>query len=189
MSKVKIDPAVTFKGIPCWLWTGRIKKDGYAQVWNGRSTVNAHRFIYITFIEDIPDCLQGDHLCRRRHCVNPVHIDPVTPQINSLRGEGPQAINAKKTHCINGHEFTPENTYFYGVTNMRACRQCRREGEKRRYVPSQRPLKTHCKRGHELTPDNIDGPRRRCLICKRYMMLRYVHRNNPDYINAVLAAP
>ena len=34
-----------------------------------------------------------------------------------------------KTHCLNGHEFTPENTHFYTKapgTVQRICRACRR---------------------------------------------------------------
>lgn len=37
--------------------------------------------------------------------------------------------NASKTHCIRGHEFTPENTYV-NTGNGRGCRTCRAE-----YVP------------------------------------------------------
>jgi hypothetical protein len=36
----------------------------------------------------------------------------------------------RKPRCKNGHAFTPENTYFY--RGDRACRTCRREGNKRR---------------------------------------------------------
>ena len=40
----------------------------------------------------------------------------------------------KKTHCVRGHEFTPENTYIhysYGdpLRPTRTCRACRRERE------------------------------------------------------------
>lgn len=33
--------------------------------------------------------------------------------------------HASKTHCKNGHAFTPENTYYYPDRVHRACRVCR----------------------------------------------------------------
>lgn len=35
--------------------------------------------------------------------------------------------NARKTHCIHGHEYTPENTYFNASNGSRNCRTCRRD--------------------------------------------------------------
>lgn len=34
-----------------------------------------------------------------------------------------------KTHCVNGHEFTPENTAYYKPPK-RACRACAREKQR-----------------------------------------------------------
>lgn len=36
------------------------------------------------------------------------------------------------THCRNGHEYTPENTYMN--VNGRNCRQCKRDRENRAYA-------------------------------------------------------
>lgn len=35
------------------------------------------------------------------------------------------------THCIHGHEWTPENTYIVQKTGARQCIECRRENERR----------------------------------------------------------
>ena len=32
-----------------------------------------------------------------------------------------------KTHCVNGHEFSPENTCVVKKTGARVCRQCTRD--------------------------------------------------------------
>lgn len=37
---------------------------------------------------------------------------------------------AATTHCVNGHEYTPENTYTRSE-GWRACRACNREAVRR----------------------------------------------------------
>lgn len=49
-------------------------------------------------------------------------MEIVTRRENILRGTGPTAVNAAKTHCIHGHEFTPENTL--PNQGARKCRTC-----------------------------------------------------------------
>lgn len=110
----------------CWLWTAYISGRGYAQVGVSRShPVPAHRYVYELLVGQIPKGLQVDHLCRVRHCVNPAHLEPVTPQVNCLR-----AVPYRKptTHCPNGHEMDPSNTYTYrnSKRSYRQCRQCMR---------------------------------------------------------------
>lgn len=112
---------------PCWIWTGNIEEQGYGVYPSGSgSTVKAYRLIYEMIEGEIPKGLQPDHLCRVRACVNPDHLEPVTKKENVLRGFGPTAINARKTHCIHGHEFSKENTLVLPNGN-RQCRMCSRE--------------------------------------------------------------
>ncbi len=106
---------VPFSG--CWIWMGGISPDGYS---NGM-----YRKSYLHFRGEIPKGLHLDHLCRVRCCVNPWHLEAVTCHENILRGVGATAINARKTHCKYGHEFTPENTEI--VARGRHCRQCKNE--------------------------------------------------------------
>lgn len=114
--------------VACWFWTGTVDTSGYAVLarhlrgrW--RNTL-AHRFAYELLVGPIPEGLQLDHLCRIRYCVNPEHMEVVTLQENLRRGFGFAAVNSRKTHCIHGHEFTPENTYVFD--GHRRCRACHR---------------------------------------------------------------
>jgi hypothetical protein len=61
--------------------------------------------------------------------VNPDHLEPVTHKENLMRGYTQARFHSEKTHCKNGHEFTPENT-LQGVV-QRYCRACARDKQKR----------------------------------------------------------
>lgn len=105
----------------CWLWTAGTDKDGYGIFYlNGRGT-RAHRYP----LGDIPLTLEPDHLCRVRNCVRPDHLEVVTVLENVMRSEGVAAINASKTHCVNGHEFNEANTRLIEQANGRPRRVCR----------------------------------------------------------------
>ena len=114
----------------CWQWMGTLFSTGYGEFWDGVRRLSAHRFAFAYFQgcalpEYEPKSLQLDHLCRNRRCVNPNHLELVTPQENVLRGNGPASQNARKTHCLRGHPFDAQNTYIL-PDGRRACRICRR---------------------------------------------------------------
>lgn len=119
----------------CWLWTGHVIWSGYGHFSVKSRPVKAHRFAYEMLVGPIPDDLQLDHLCRVPCCVNPAHLEPVTARENTLRSGGTSAVNARKTHCIHGHEFTAENTYLYEIKASgrvgRGCKACRVESNRR----------------------------------------------------------
>lgn len=115
----------------CWIWQGAKTPLGYGVFYTAGSTQQAHRIAYEMVHGPILSVLVIDHLCRTPACVNPAHLEPVAQRENVLRGESPSARNARKTHCKNGHEFTPANTYYF--RGDRRCNTCHREAERLRY--------------------------------------------------------
>lgn len=109
----------------CWLWIGSSWQSGYGQWKIGRKLKRAHRVVYETLVGPIPDGLEPDHVCRVRCCGNPAHLELVTSRENTLRGNGPTAQNARKTHCLRGHPFAGDNLYV-GPDGERGCRICMR---------------------------------------------------------------
>ncbi len=102
--------------------------EGYGCFYDEGRSQYAHRWIYERTVGPIPDGLRIDHLCRVRFCVRTSHMEPVTDRVNLLRGVGPPAINAAKTHCKYGHPLSGDNLMRTGADGRgRKCRTCARE--------------------------------------------------------------
>lgn len=111
------------KGAGCWEWTGKRVNWGYGVVsWEGRFRA-AHRVAYELAVGPIPPGLTIDHLCRNRLCCRPEHLEAVTNIENVMRGNGPAAVNARKTHCPKGHPYDAANTARRS-NGDRHCRAC-----------------------------------------------------------------
>lgn len=120
MSKVAID------GAGCWIWQAGLSSDGYGVISVGDVQVRAHRLAYELFVGPIPDGLVTDHLCRVHACVNPQHLEMVTDRENLMRGVGPTAVNAARTHCDRGHPLEGPNVYRPPrEPGTRQCRRCK----------------------------------------------------------------
>jgi hypothetical protein len=102
----------------CWLWTGRTY-DGYGVTWRGRKPLKAYIEVYNAEVGDVPEGLHLEHECRRRLCVNPAHVTPVTPRENMLRKAW--AYRARISRCRNGHSMSDAMVTPEGG---RLCRTC-----------------------------------------------------------------
>lgn len=126
--KVRVDPD------GCWRWTAFCNL-GYGQYHLHGKGVGAHVASYRFLVAEIPAGYEVDHLCHvpdkcqavydcpHRRCVNPSHLKAVTSRANVLRGNTVTRANAIKTHCVNGHEFSTENTRV-DKRGRRACKIC-----------------------------------------------------------------
>ena len=72
----------------CWEWTGAADRLGYGKFKLAApdSLIGPHRYSYESLVGSIRDGLHIDHLCRNPRCVNPDHLEPVTPDENTRRG-------------------------------------------------------------------------------------------------------
>lgn len=81
----------------CLIYTGSLNAYGYGVVGLGgrdAGTALVHRVVYELLRGPIPAGLDLDHLCRRRACCNPFHLEPVGRLENVRRGAGHGGILA-----------------------------------------------------------------------------------------------
>lgn len=116
----------------CWCWTGGTQGRGYGAMHvgpkaKGRHMIRAHRLSWVLHNAEIPNDLWVLHKCDNPQCVNPDHLF-LGDRIDNMKDAAKKGRittigQSRKTHCVAGHEFTPENTYTY-PKGHRKCRQC-----------------------------------------------------------------
>lgn len=114
----------------CWLWLAFTEREYGRFLVSRNKGVWAHRFSWEYHNKKkIPKGKFILHKCDTPSCVNPNHLEIGTQRDNVddmiKKGRHP---TMGKTHCINGHEFTKENTQMVKKKDRprhhRVCREC-----------------------------------------------------------------
>ena len=107
----------------CHIWLGTHNNMGYGVLYRGRQWL-AHRWAWTQANGEIPQGKIVMHVCDNPACVRVSHL-----RLGSMRDNTQDMVskkrdkNSRKTHCVHGHEFVPENTYIKANGN-RQCKQC-----------------------------------------------------------------
>jgi len=112
----------------CILTRGFHNADGYGQIYHRSLGDFPHRVLMILLYGPIPDGKMVCHRCGNHGCVNPAHLYIGTMQQNARDTVAMgRHRESQKTHCKQGHEFTPENTRMVGPRKTkRQCNECLR---------------------------------------------------------------
>jgi hypothetical protein len=115
LGTIKARSIVTESG--CWVFSGTDNGYGYQAI----AGDYGHRHMHRLCIGPIPDGYEVDHLCFVKACVNPAHLESVTPAENKRRAF------VAKTRCVRGH---PLSEHQPGCN--RPCAECHRVREANR---------------------------------------------------------
>lgn len=118
-----IQRAIVVDPSGCWIWQRSRSRDGYGWASLHNKTHQAHRLVYKLLAGEPPEGMHLDHLCRVRHCVNPAHLEPVTPGENIRRST---LTPAGMTECAKGHGELSE------MRGQRRCLACLAQYEESR---------------------------------------------------------
>lgn len=111
----------------CWEYPGWRNATGHVNIYHRTQKWLVHRFVWTLVKGEIPKGMCVCHRCDNPPCCNPDHLWIGTTADNNrdMHSKGRSNYSkTRKTHCIRGHEFTPENTYIVPKHGFRRCRTC-----------------------------------------------------------------
>ena len=88
----------------CWPWVGSRQSDGYGRMEICGKARSAHRLSYEIHVGPIPDGKVIDHTCQNKLCVNPSHLEAVSPRINAIRHANQAFRSGSDAQPISGGE-------------------------------------------------------------------------------------
>lgn len=108
----------------CWLWSAeKLDRHGYGTYWGKDGPRAAHIHVYEQLVGPVAPGLVLDHNCRRRNCVRPAHLEPITGAENDRRRSW--RYRARMAKCKNGHSLA---TAIVTPEGGRLCRRADCQG-------------------------------------------------------------
>lgn len=180
----------------CWIWKAARSSDGYGSFYQPHPTENrmhangAHVYAYRELVGPIPDGMEIDHLCRDRACVNPLHLEAVTHQVNVQRGDAGRFLAETRPRflgdglCSAGlHNMGDPDNIRVRSDGTRQCGSCydiaSREWRRRGYRAANRSSpdprsRTHCKKyGHPYS--FLPSGKKYCKECNQMQQRELYH--------------
>ena len=114
----------------CWLWKGARNQLGYGRIAILEEDNKFHnRYVHIESFKIFhgfpnPLVLHKDQVCNHKNCWNPEHLysgNHSQNKLDSIKKHGHPLRD--RIHCLNGHEYTKENTKVM-KNGHRTCREC-----------------------------------------------------------------
>lgn len=100
----------------CWSWTGYTNQKGYPMVRYNLEVRMGHIVFYERAKGPIPEGLELDHLCGKRDCVNPEHLEAVTHQENVRRSRVTKLADRDVRLIRESEESRASVAERYGIT-------------------------------------------------------------------------